>query len=231
MCVPQGGDFATLPSDHHARWEELARYGLKHQHGQLCRLALMYALTLRRGAAAEAPEARYLRPHVWEAEGSRQHRSERVALFDDEMIRALLQAVEVTKDFPSPNFPRVACGSAAPEVWCHSLASRKPYRGKTNFEAVCEHFHLDVQPKLAPNTIHLAAAAVFRDRFACEPSEVMTVLAAQLGLKTWKAALYVAQRYSMGAKGQPIGRVASHDGGLVCILGDQESAEPLDARA
>ena len=60
----------------------------------------MYALTLRRGAAAESSQVELVRPRVWQAEGSRTYRSERVPLFSDDMVRSLLNAVEGTKDFP-----------------------------------------------------------------------------------------------------------------------------------
>ena len=214
-----------LPQDYHARWETLARHGLQYQHGQLCRLALMYALTLRRGAAAEEAEVRFVGPRVWEAEGSRKHRSERVALFEDDLVRDLLQMVEITSDFPKSSFPKVACGSSLVEVWCHSLASRKPYRGKTNFEAVCQHFHLHADA-LTPNSIYLAAAAVFRGLFAIDPSEVVCVLSAQLGLKTFQTALYVSQRYSFNAEGK-IAHVRCQKGHLMC---GEEKAETQTAR-
>ena len=138
--MPRTGGAQLLPSDYHARWAALARYGLEHQHGQLCRLALMYSLGLRRGAAVEACKCTG-RPRVWVAEGSRDHRSERISLFGDDTVRELLRMVEATRDYPRPNFPRAACGSAAVDVWCHSLASRKEYRGRTNFEAVADRFH------------------------------------------------------------------------------------------
>ena len=190
----------TLPEDYHSRWEALAEHGLEHQHGQLCRLALMCGLTLRRGAAAEEPQVKYVGPRVWEAEGSRKSRSGRVALFDDGVIQALLRMVEQTKDYPTPTFPKVACGSAAPEVWCHSLASRKEYRGKTNFEAVVEHFRLRPCDKLAPNEIYQVAAGVFRGRFSFDPADVARILSSQLGLKTVKMAFYVSQQYHFDGK-------------------------------
>ena len=54
----------------------------------------MYGLTLRRGAAADETQVKHLGPRVWEAEGSRKHLSERVALLDDRLIQALLRMVE-----------------------------------------------------------------------------------------------------------------------------------------
>ena len=209
-----------LPQDYHSRWEALAQYGLEHQHGQLCRLALMYALTLRRGAAAEESQVRFIRPRVWEAEGSRKHRSERVALFDDDLVRALLRMVEQTKDLSNPNFPKVACGSSYVEVWCHSLAARKLYRGKTNFEAVSDHFDLSVGFKLVPNEIHLVAAGVFKAHFAYDASDAACVLSTQLGLKTYKMAFFVSQHYSIDAK--EVARVRCQDGGLVCVFSSDE---------
>ena len=158
----------------------------------------MHARTLRRGAAAESSQVELVRPRVWEAEGSRTYRSERVSLFSDDMVRNLLNAVEGTKDFPTPNYPVAPCGSSSFEVWCHSFASRKKYKGKTNFEALSEQFLLPpTDGKWTPNAIHMAAVAVFRNKFFYNPTEASRILADQLGLKTFKTALYVAQTYSM----------------------------------
>eukprot|EP00975_Prorocentrum_lima_P034437 7239911-Prorocentrum_lima.AAC.1 len=66
-----------LPADYHSRWEKLAQYGIDKQHGQICRLALMYALTLRRGAAAEPSQVQFVRKRVWKAEGSHAYHTER----------------------------------------------------------------------------------------------------------------------------------------------------------
>ena len=205
---------ALMPSDMHNRWECLAQYGLEKQHGQACRLSLMYALTLRRAAAAETSQVRHVRPRVWEAEGSRKHRSERVALFSDDVVHALLHMIELTKDFPRPNFPVAPCGSSSVDVWCHSLASRKQYRGKTNFEALSEQFLLRPSTdggQWAPNAIYMVAAAVFRCRFAYDPLEAPHILTEQLGLKTFKTALYVSQIFSVEAS-PGMGRVERRDG-------------------
>ena len=88
-----------LPADYHSRWERLAQYGIEKQHGQICRLALMYALTLCRGAAAESSQVHFVRPRVWKAEGSRTYHTERVSLLDDDTVHSLLEVVETTKDF------------------------------------------------------------------------------------------------------------------------------------
>ena len=187
-----------LPADYHSRWERLAQYGIDKLHGQICRLALMYALTLRRGAAAESSRVHFVRPRVWRAEGSRTYRSDRVSLFSDDIVRSLLNVVEGTKDFPKPTYPVVPCGSSSVEVWCHSLASRKQYKGKTNFEALSEQFLLPpARGQWTPNSIHTAAVAVFRNKFFHNPTDAPRILAEQLGLKTFKTALYVAQTYSM----------------------------------
>ncbi len=216
----------TLPEDYHSRWETLAKHGLEHQHGQLCRLALMYGLTLRRGLAAEESQVKYVGPRVWEAEGSRRHRSERVALFDDSVIEALLDIVKQTEDYPTPTFPKVACGSAAPEVWCHSLASRKEYRGKTNFEAVVDHFRLSPCGKLAPNEIYLVAAGVFRGRFSFDYADAARILSSQLGLKTVKMAFYVSQQYRFDGKCAEGAHVRHQAGHLVCEM-QQAASSPF----
>ena len=196
-------DAFDLPADYHSRWEKLAQYGIDRQHGQICRLALMYALTLRRGAAAESFQVQFVRQRVWKAEGSRDYHTERVSLLSDEIVRNLLTVVEATKDLPKPNFPVAPCGSASIEVWCHSLASRKLLpggKGKTNFEALSEQFL--IRPafgKWAPNAIYLVSVAIFRNcfTFSTTTPEAHHILADQLGLKTFKMAPYIAHTYTM----------------------------------
>ena len=203
----------TLPDDYHKRWLALARYGLARKHGPACKLSLMYALTLRRAAAADIAQVRRLAPRIWEAEGSRKHRSERIALLDDELVEALLAAVQETKCLPTPTFPIAPCGSDRADVWCHSFASRKQFRGQSNFEALSKQFELGVGEHWAPNEIYMVSVAVFRRKFRFEPSSACCILATQLGLKTLKNALYVSQMYACGSEDEE-GRIELHEGRL-----------------
>ena len=68
-----------------------------------------------------------------------------------------------------------------------------------------------------PNAIHMAAVAVFRNKFFYNPTEASRILADKLGLKTFKTALYVAQTYSMEqAEGDgAMGHVDRRDGQLL----------------
>jgi len=205
----------ALPDDYHDRWLDLARFGLASKHGPACKLGLMYALTLRRAAAAERSQVRRVAPRIWEAEGSRKHRSERVSLFGDDLVDALLAVAEETKDLPTPTFPTVPCGSARVDVWCHSFASRKHHRGLSNFQALSKQFMLCAGEQWAPNEVYLASVAVFRRKFRFESSGACGVLAAQLGLKTIKNALYVSQVYDCGKETEELGLVELRDGHLL----------------
>ena len=98
------------------------------------------------------------------------------------------------------------------------MASRRylkgAFKGKTNFEAVVDHFGLaqglaDTGPKLAPNTIYLVSAAVFRSMYTYDQADAARVLACQLGLKTIKsgslrlAAIYISTGKPWGITGRP----------------------------
>ena len=72
--------------------------------------------------------------------------------------------------------------------------------------------------KWTPNAIHTAAVAVFRNHFFYNFMDAPRILADQLGLKTFKTALYVAQTYSMeSADGDDVamGHVDRCDGQLL----------------
>ena len=80
----------------------------------------------------------------------------------------------------------------------------------TNFEALSAEFLL--QPALgrwAPNAIYIAAAAIFRNCFSFGRMDTQRILASQLGLKTFKTALYLAQTYSMDPANSDDGAIAS----------------------
>ena len=135
-------------------------------------------------------------------------------MFSDDVVRSLLNVVEGTKDFTNPNYPVAPSGSSTVEVWCHSLASRKQYKGKTNFEALSEQFLLSpAHGKWTPNVIHLAAVAVFRNQVLYKAGDSARILADQLGLKTYKTALYVAQTYTV-EPADAMGQVDRCDGQL-----------------
>ena len=125
----------------------------------------------------------------------------------------LLSAVQGTKALPTPTFPFTPCGSDRVDVWCHSCASRKHFRGQSNFQALSKQFALGVGEQWAPNEIYTVAAAVFRSRFRLEPSRACGILAAQLGLKTVGSALYVSQLYDGGSE-EAEGVVDVHEGRL-----------------
>ena len=136
----------VLPEDYLQRWINLAEWSVKHEHGPGARYALMFALTLRRSVLADRAHLTYVSPRVWEVK-DRICTTQRVALFEDNLMKKLLDLVDATSDFPTPLFPNCACGSGNVDDWAHGLASRKLYRGHTNYQALSVEFHLVAGPK------------------------------------------------------------------------------------
>ena len=66
----------------------------------------------------------------------------------------------------------------------------------------------------APNEIYMVSVAVVRRKFRFESSIACHILAAQLGLKTLKSALYVSQLYTCGREDEEPGRLDMQDGRL-----------------
>ena len=139
----------VLPTDYHKRWLELAEWSCRHQHGPASRYAIMYALTLRRSVLADRTHITYMSHRVWEVK-DRLATSPRVALFDDKLVERLLDNIDNTADFPTPLFSNCACGSHRTDDWAHGLASRKLYRGHTNFQALSATFNIAAGPQWTP---------------------------------------------------------------------------------
>ena len=171
-----------LPGDYQQHWRDLAEWSIKHLHGPSARYALMFALCLRRSVLADRAHITYVSPRVWEVR-DRVCTSQRLSLFDDALTRVLLDTVDTTTDFPTPLFPNCACGSHRTDDWAHGLASRKLYRGHTNFQALSVEFKIEAGPQWTPLEIYLVSLCIFRNTVATVPRDECELLMNQLGVK------------------------------------------------
>ena len=186
----------TLPNDYHKRWLELAEWSCKHQHGPASRYAIMYALTLRRSVLADRAHITYISPRVWEVK-DRLVTSQRIALFDDKLVELLLDNIDNTADFPTPLFPNCACGSHRTDDWAHGLASRRLYRGHTNFQALSSEFNIAAGPQWTPLEIYLVSLCILRNSITFAPHDDCTMLMHQLGVKLPKNVFLHAHWFRM----------------------------------
>ena len=116
---------SSLPEDYLAKWHDLAQWAVDSQHGAAARFAVMYALALRCTPSADSRHIKFVRPRVWHVTAPRDVHTQRVSLFDDELMSRLLATIDATSGLHCPVFPRTPCGSQAADVWAHSMASRK----------------------------------------------------------------------------------------------------------
>jgi len=206
-----------LPEDYCQRWEALADWSLQKQHGPAARYSLMFALTLRRSALADRAHIIYVSPRIWQVK-DRLCTSERAALFDDNLIHKLLDLIDMAADFPTPLFPNCVCGSKRVDDWAHGLASRKLYRGHTNFQALSLEFNLAVGPKWTPLEIYLVSLCLVRNRFSIAVHDECFMMMNQLGVSTSKHVLRNSDSY--GCEGAPnIGSLRRDGGGTIFCVG------------
>jgi hypothetical protein len=172
-----------------ARWCELAKWAVLNRHGAAAKFAAMFALCLQRPMSANARYVQYVRPRIWQVTTPYGTSTQRAALFDDELIEALLNTIDLTAELPTPVFPRAPCGSNDTDVWAHSFASRKRHRGLKNFPALCSDFGL--WPLKYPFEIYQLSMYAFVCAFALRESDRRSLLAFQLGSKRAPSALCV----------------------------------------
>ena len=171
---------SSLPSDYLARWQALAQWAIEQQHGAACRFAVMYALALRCTPGADSLHIKYVRPRVWHVAAPKDVQSQRVSLFEDNLMRSLLATIDATAGLHCPVFPRVPCGSQAADVWAHSMASRKQDLAKKNFAALSERFGIALNT-WSPLEIYIAGLSTFRACFHWDRTHEERLLANQLG--------------------------------------------------
>ena len=131
---------SSLPDNYLAGWLDLAHWAVNAQHGAAARFAVMYALAFRCTPSADSRHIKYLRPRVWDVSAPKDVHTQRVSLFDDELLTKLLVTIDATAGLHCPVFPRAPCGSQAAGVWAHNMASRKQDHGRKNFAALSERF-------------------------------------------------------------------------------------------
>ena len=171
---------SVLPVDYLDRWSDLARWAVATKHGAAARFAIMFSLTLRWTPVADREHISYVRPRVWCVVAPKGVETQRVSLFEDQLMNDLLVTVEVTANFPFSVFPRTPCGSQSADVWAHSMASRKQDHGRKNFAALSDKFGVALNT-WSPLEIYVASLSVFRASFEWMRVHEDTLLSNQLG--------------------------------------------------
>jgi hypothetical protein len=171
---------SSLPDDYLARWCDLAQWAVETQHGAAARFAIMYALSLRCTPSADSQHIAYVRPRVWQVSAPKDIQTQRVSLFDDELMRKLLDTVDATAGLHCPVFARTPCGSQSADVWAHSMASRKQDDGRKNFAALSERFGVSLNT-WSPLEIYVASLSSFRACFQWSREHEERLLSNQLG--------------------------------------------------
>ena len=174
-----------LPADYLQNWMEFAAWSIKHSHGPGARYCVMFALALRRSTLACKTYITRISPRVWRVE-TRTCTTQRASLFEDHLMKSLLDTIDYTADFPTPLFPNCPCGSHRTDDWAHGLAKRHIYRGHTNFQAISVEFKIEAGPAWTPLEIYLVSVCIFRNMFKMSPHDECPILMNQLGLVTPK---------------------------------------------
>lgn len=171
---------SVLPVNYLDRWSDLARWAVRSRHGAAARFSIMFSLTLRWAPVADRAHIQLLRPRVWRVVAPTGDETQRVALFDDNLMEELLDTVEATTGLSSPVYPRTPCGSQAVDIWAHSMASRRGHRGCKNFAAMSDRFGIALNT-WSPLEIYVASLSTFRASFDWEQEPGDTLLSRQLG--------------------------------------------------
>jgi len=207
---------SSLPSDYLARWQALAHWAVESRHGAACRFAVMYALALRCTPSADSRHIKYVRPRVWHVAAPKDVRSQRVSLFDDELMIRLLATIDATSGLHCPVFPRVPCGSQAADVWAHSMASRKQDLAKKNFAALSERFGIALNT-WSPLEIYIAGLSTFRACFHWDRTHEEILLANQLGAHP-RRVYYALSCVELPQGMRKLGELSMEDGEKLCNL-------------
>ena len=209
-----------LDADYHDRWIKLATWAVNSDHGAAARFAIMFALSLRWPSFADGSHVTRVRARVWQVVMPCGASTQRVALFEDDLVIALLSTVQKTKSFPAPVFPKVPCGSYESEVWAHSCASRKYHRGEKNFAALCRRFNIAATDR--PLDIYAVSVRCFYAMFTWSVEDEDELMAKQFGTKSSYRAHYSLRRFASAA--------CEHLGDLRSEGGDTFFAPTSDAK-
>ena len=210
----------VLPDDYIDRWVELAKWSLEKQHGPSARYSLMFALSLRRSALADKAHIRHVSHRVWQVNDTILT-SDWVSLFEDDLTHRLLGLVDITSEFPTPLFPKCPCGSGKTDDWAHGLASRKLYRGHTNFQALSVEFDLPIGPAWTPQDIYMVSMCLYRHSFRLAPNDYCDLLMNQLGVSTSKNVFHNSNVFGC-ARSPNLGSLSMESGKIIFHPNEQQ---------
>jgi len=209
---------SSLPEDYLPRWRELARWAVDNRHGCAARFAIMFALALRCSPGADSGHITYVRPRVWHVSAPRGVETQRASLFDDELMKGLLITVDATAGMRCPVFPRTPCGSQAPDVWAHSMASRRQDYGRKNFAALSDKFRVSLRT-WSPLEIYIAGLSSFRAYFQWRREDEERLLTNQLGSHP-RRAYYALSWLELPNVMPSIGTLSIEGDETLCAVGD-----------
>ena len=209
----------VLPVGYLRAWVDFAEWACEQQHGPAARYSVMLALTLRTSLLASRRHIACAPPRVWDVSlsgTSPDITCQRVSLFDDALTEQLLDTIDATSGYPLKLYPGTPCGSGQTDVWAHGLASRKLFRGRTNFRSMSSRFHLAAGAKWTPNAIHLASVCLFRVHFKLAALDECQLLMRQLGVGAPGKAFYKL-RWFTSLDDAAVGTVSVEDGGTKVV--------------
>ena len=213
---------SIVPSDYLARWQALAQWAVETRHGAACRFAVMYALAMRGTTSADSLHINYVRPRVWHVAAPKDVLSQRVSLFEDNLMRSLLTTIDATAGLHCPVFPRVPCGSQAADVWAHSMSSRKQDLAKKNFAALSERFGVALNT-WSPLEIYIAGLSTFRACFQCNREHEEKLLSNQLGSHP-RRMYYALSWVDLPRDMRKLGTLSTEGGETLLIAGGNDVA-------
>ena len=157
----------------------------------------------------------YVRPRVWHVTTSYGTSTQKVSLFDDDVVESLLKVIGRTEDAEAPVYPKAPCRSGEADVWAHSFASRRQHRGKKNFAAfVCDYGLGNLK---SPMDVYKMGVQAFWNAFLIREVDSPALLAKQLGRQRapWSPPLEVHNGCQHGALSIIDGHTFFHPSHLV----------------
>ena len=161
------------------RWLSAASWAIVAQHGAAATFCLMFALCLQRPSFANGRCVVHVRPRIWRVTTAYGTSTQKVSLFEDDVIGSLLKVIGDTESLDAPVYPKTPCRSKDSDVWAHSFASRRHHRGKKNFAAFVSDFNLG--PLHSPMVVYKIGLDTFWSAFLIRVVDSQGLLASQLG--------------------------------------------------
>ena len=161
------------------RWSSAASWAIEAQHGAAANFCLMFALCLQRPSFAHARYVEHVRSRVWQVTTTYGTLTQKVALFDDDVIELLLKVIGGTEGLDAPVYPKTPCRSDYADVWASSFASRRQHRGRKNFAAfVADHGLGNLRSAMG---VYKTGLQAFWGVFFIREVDSKALLASQLG--------------------------------------------------